>query len=214
MAKHRRHHKRHYGGSVAIDLGSYASFDRSIGTKDVLIGLGAGILGAGLARYGVGAWNMKRPTSPLPDVVTKLSPLLGGVVVGLAAWYGRRGKNRAAGFANLVGAAGAGAMITIMPILSDKVSFLRFSDAVGLQIPLQGYPYGSMIVNDGSAESDQGLLNGLLVNDDPQAIRGYADSPSMGRLAAASLDGDEDYSEVSGLAAFAEMRELDVDGQG
>lgn len=214
MARHRRrHHRRHYSGAVEVNLGDYASFERSVTTKDVLLGLVAGIIGAGGASYAVSKLSASNPTM-LPSWAPKVAPLAGGLAVGGAAWFLRKKKNRAGGFGNLVGAAGVGAVIAALPVLDGNVPFLKFSDAVSLNIPLQG-----LLVDDTPA-GYRGLIVDDAAKESNMSLRGYADHAGMGRLAAASLnDGDDDYSamaEASNLAAFAsgEMAEMDVDGQG
>lgn len=214
MAKHRRYH-----GAVEVNLGDYASFERSVGTKDVLIGLGLGIVGAAAAAFGRKKLADSNPTSSLysnPYLVMGL-PIIGGGIAGFAAWMLRKQKNRSAAYANLIGAVGAGAALAVWPKVATAVGFAgdwMYDGAVGLDIPMQGYE--GMLVDDSAGESNQGLrgFGGMLVDDQPGALRGYADRSGMGRLAAASLDADEDYSELARLSAFANYRELDIQGQG
>lgn len=205
--------RRRYHGAVEVNLGSYASFERSVSTKDVLIGLGLGVVGAAAAAYGRKKLAATQAWASNEYLVMAL-PALGGAGAGFAAWMLRKKKSRQAAFANLLGAAGAGAALAVWPKVASAVGFAgdwMYNGAVGLDIPVQGW--GGMLVDDTAGESDQSL-SGLLVNDSPSALRGYADRSGMGRLAAASLDPDEDYSEMSRLAAFSQYRELDVEGQG
>lgn len=205
--------RRHYHGSVEVSLGRYADLDRSVVLKDVLIGMGMGIVGAAAGAYALKqARSMVNPIAALAapasgmDLPKTAAPVVGGLAAAAAAWMFGKKKSAQEAFGWAAGAAGAGVLIALA--YSPLAAQVGFSGAVGLNLP-----WGGMLIDDNSGESMQ-TLNGLIVNDQPGAMRGYADSPGMGRLAAASLDPDEDYSELARLANFANYRELDVDGQG
>lgn len=205
---------RRYGGAVSVDLGSYADLSRSVVTKDVLLGVGMGIVGAAAAAFGLKkARSMVNPIGFLAvpagtDYLKMALPAIGGAGLGFGAWMYNKKKNRNMGYAHLLGAAAAGLALAVWPKVAEAVGF---AGVVGLDIP-----YGGFIVDDSAGESNQSLhgFGGLIVDDNPSALRGYADRGHMGRLAAASLDPEEDYSEMGRLAQFANYRELDVDGQG
>jgi hypothetical protein len=216
--------RRRYGAPVAIDLGEHDDLDRhhhddpdlgdfteDVGVSDLLVGLAVGLLAAGGAKYLANTQNA-------PDTVKSASPALGGLAAGLVLWKARGDRS---GAGNFVGAAAAGVVIAAAQLLAKygppqlASAFSSFGIPVSLPLPLQGYR--GLVVEDAQAESQQGLqpgYSGLIVEDSPSAYRGYADRPGMGALAAASLDPDEDYSEVTRLAALGSYQELDVEGQG
>jgi hypothetical protein len=213
----RRH--RRYGVPVGINLGSYAGWNRSASTKDLLIGVAVGLAGAALAAFGLkkardnGVALVAAPATGT-DYLKMATPLVGGAALGYAAWLARKqlGQSASSAFGILVGAAASGAALALWPQVAATVGLAEYGIPVGLNVPLQG-----LLVDDTQGESNQGLLpgySGLIVSDSPSAFRGYADRSGFARLAAASMDPDEDYSEMGRLASFANYRELDVEGQG
>lgn len=212
--------RRHYGGAVSVNLGRYADLDRNVTTKDVLVGLAIGIIGAAGGAFALKkARSMVNPIAALAapasglDLPKTAAPILGGLAAAAAAWFGLKQKDAQKAFGYAVGSVGAGALIAFA--YSPVAAQIGFNGVVGLNLP-----YGGMLIDDTSGESLQVMSNGmggLIVDDQPSAMRGYADRSGMGRLAAASLDPDEDMGELSRLAAFADHRgyaELDIDGQG
>jgi hypothetical protein len=195
-----RRRRRYYGGAVSLDLGGLLDFRRSVNTQDVLIGLAIGIGGAAAAGYGLKYAREKNMATFLnapaagTDWIQMGVPVIGGAMAGAAAFYGRKRRNRSAAYANLIGAIGAGAAIVLWPKVA-KAAGLPLAGVVGLDLP-----WGGMLVDDNASEQYQGLL----VNDYP--MRGYADQPALGRLAAASLDEGEDYRELGHLAQFSDFR--------
>lgn len=193
-----RRRRRYYGGVVGLDLGAF-SLRKSVNAQDVVIGLGVGLAGAAGFAYALKTLRAKGTytfiNAPVggTDWIKMGVPVIGGALGGGAAYMLRKRKNRNAAYANLIGAIAAGVAIVAWPEVAKRVGF---SGVVGLDLP-----YGGMIVDDVVGQQYQGLI----VND-AVAMRGYADHPGLGQLAAASLDEGEDYRELAHLSRFADYR--------
>lgn len=191
-----RRHRRRYHGIVKIP--GLGFLNKSVNSTDLLIGAGVGLAGTAVAK-----WALKTfmPAAPTPvagygafDVSSALkyaTPLLGGAIVGTAAYFLQKKGNPSRATGHLVGALAAGASVTVMDVLRDQVP-QYFGDVV--RLPMNGM---GILVNERAPRGMQGLI----VNE-PGVRRSMSES-NLAQLAAYSM-GDSD---ASGMEELMEMDE-------
>lgn len=191
MASRRRRHKR-YGSAVEVSLGSLPFMNDSVNVMDVLIGIGASLLGSAVAK---GIFKKVAPEMymKLATTVGAAMPIVTGSVVAAGLYYAQGKSSRARGHA--VGAAAAGIALGGWDLLKAQLGsvspYLDFSEVVSVN--MGGYGYGN--------------YGGVLINDNSDRMNGYSGvliadkSDGLNELAAMSMAPDDD-----GLAALASFR--------
>lgn len=192
MARHRRRSKR-YGSAVEVSLGSLPFMNDSVNVMDVLIGVGAALVGSALAK---GVFKKVAPAAYMQVATTvgAAMPIVTGGVVAAGLYYGQGKSSRARGHA--VGAAMAGLALGGWDLLKAQLGavspYLDFSEVVS--------------VNMGGFHG-LGNYGGVLINDQSDRVNGYSGvliadkSDGLNELAAMSMAPDDD-----GLAALAAFR--------
>lgn len=189
----RRRHKR-YGSAVEVSLGSLPFMNDSVNVMDVVIGIGAALLGSAVAK---GIFKKVAPEMYMKVATTvgAAMPMVTGGIVSAALYYGQGKSSRAKGHA--VGAAAAGLALGGWDLLKAQLGsvspYLDFSEVVS--------------VNMGNWGGGLGNYNGVLINDNSDRMNGYSGvliadkSDGLNELAAMSMAPDDD-----GLAALAHFR--------
>ncbi len=188
----RRRHKR-YGSAVEVSLGGLPFMDDSVRVMDVLIGVGAALLGSALVK---GIFKKVAPEAYLKvaSTVGAAMPIAVGGVISAGLYLGEGKTNRATGHA--VGAALAGVALGGWDLLKANLGtvspYLDFSEVVSVNMG----GYGGL-----------GNYGGVLINDQSDRMNGYAGvliadkSDGLNELAAMSMGADDD-----GLAALSMFR--------
>lgn len=190
MARRRRSY-RGLGDTVALQLSGFVDdLKGNVKGVDALVGAAIGVAG-------IGAFNWAKNQTWFPAglrtnaTFIRFTPAIVGVLAGAGAYFADKKllkmPSKAAGHA--VGAVGAGLAFQALQEAKTKWP-AYFSDIVDLRL-------AGMIVNDSYRRRG---LQGMLVNDPaPRAFAGYADNPSMGDLAAMSMNVDDPDLEDLGL---------------
>lgn len=182
MAKRRRRSYRDY---VQIPgLSAIPGVNSSVKGMDVLVGAGAGVLGAELVKMAADKLNL---TSKLPEALAPFLPSLTSAAAGFALYYGQKQSARATG--HLVGALAASVAAAVPPVKAK----LGFSDVVSLRLSQYAGRYGGVLVDENTPAIGPGAYGGLVV-DEPQ--RAMSDA-NLAALAQMSMGDDND-----GMAAL------------
>ncbi len=176
--------RRRYSGIVSLG-GLEDVISGSVNTKDVLMGLAAGVIG------GLGLKFVLNKYAPSIAVqlgkAGKAIPLVTGLTIGAALFYAQKGSAAAKGQA--LGAGAAGAAITLLGYAADWAASAGYNVA--------GYGDPAMALN---LSNYRGLLvdnavqrpmNGLIVDN----------NANLSRLGALSMGGDDElgYSDIVAL---------------
>jgi len=181
--------RRRYSGIVSLG-GLTDVLGGSVQVNDVLMGLAAGVVGGLGVKWLV---NKYAPAS-IKDAIGKLGqaiPLAAGLSVGAALYYAQKGSSAAKGQA--IGAAGAGAAITLLGYAAD------FAAKQGWAVGSYGGPavsrnlsgYNGLLVNNAVAAGSRMPMNGLIVDN----------NANLSQLGALSMGGDDElgYSDIVAL---------------
>ncbi len=181
--------RRRYSGIVSLG-GLEDIVSGSISVSDALMGLAAGVVGGLGVKYLI---NQYAPQS-IKDAVNKLGaavPLAASLSVGAALYYAQ-GKTASAK-AQALGAAGAGAAITLLGYATN------FAAKQGVNVAGYGAPavslnlsgYNGLLVNNTVAPGSRMPLNGLIVDN----------NANLSQLGALSMGGDDElgYSDIVAL---------------
>lgn len=178
--------RRRYNGIVSLG-GLENIVSGSVSTKDVLMGLVAGVVGGLGLKFVINKY--------LPSVAVQLGkignlvPLATGVSVGALLFYAQKGSQAAKGQA--LGAAGAGAAISLLTYASDWAAKAGYGVAGyhGPTMALNLSNYGGLLVDNTVARSQQ--MSGLIVDN----------NANLSRLGALSMGGDDElgYSDIVAL---------------
>lgn len=170
--------RRRYNGMVRIP-GLSGMLDRSVNTKDVVVGALVGFAGTGAIKY----LNNTILAGKVPEFIAKGSPLIGGAVSGGIAYMLQRQKNPARANGHLTGALLAGASVQVWDMLKANMPQV-FGDVVSLNLS----NYGSVFVDEKTPSIGPGGYGGLLVDEPSHAMSGY----NLAQLAEASMNDSED----------------------
>ena len=214
MARHRRHRRsRRYGSSSVVTIPGLSAIpiiNDSVKVMDVAIGIGIGVFGAALLK-GIAKKALYDPAKPTDNTWVKFDKAVGafvpavfGIGAGVAAYYGLKKTQKAAGYA--AGAALAGVALSAKAWAQGQDFAKPKTDSAGVvtqplldfsevtQLNLGGYrgmgDYRGLLVRDTTDGSN--AMNGLLVRDTTDG--------SLSGLAAMSM-GDDD----SGVESLAGM---------
>lgn len=191
MARRRRH--RRYGSAVEVSLGNLPFMNDSVNVMDLLIGIGAGLLGSAVVK---GVFKKVAPAfyAQVAGTLGAAMPALTGTAAAAALYYAQGKSPRAKGHA--VGAAAAGVALASWDLLKANLGavspYLDFSEVVSVNMGgWNGYGnYGGVLINDRS--DGLGGYGGVLIADK---------SDGLNELAAMSMAPDDD-----GLAALSMFR--------
>jgi hypothetical protein len=176
--------RRRYNGIVSLG-GLEDIVSGSVSTRDVLMGLAAGVVG------GIGLNFVLKKYLPSVavqlDKLGQLVPLATGISVGALLFYAQKGSQSAKGQA--IGAAGAGAAIALLGYASDWAAKAGFGRYGGPTMALNLSNYDGLLVDNAVARSQQ--MNGLIVDN----------NANLSRLGALSMGGDDElgYSDIVAL---------------
>ncbi len=186
----RRRRSKRYGSAVEVSLGGLPFMDDSVRVMDVLIGVGAALLGSAVVK---GIFKKVAPAMYLQvaSTVGAAMPIVVGGIVSAGLYYGEGKSNRATGHA--VGAALAGVALGGWDLLKANLGsvspYLDFSEVVSVNMGRLG-DYNGVLINDQSDRMNG--YNGVLIADK---------SDGLNELAAMSMGADDD-----GLAALSMFR--------
>ncbi|MFZ2152124.1 MAG: hypothetical protein WAV09_03390 [Minisyncoccia bacterium] len=176
--------RRRFSGIVSLG-GLTDIVGGSVATKDVLMGLVAGVVGGLGLKYVLNKY--------LPSVSAQLGKLGGavpfatGLSIAAALFYAQKGSQAAKGQA--LGAAGAGAAISLLGYAADAAAKAGFavSGYGGPAMALNLSNYSGLLVDNAA----QRPMNGLIVDN----------NANLSRLGALSMGGDDEvgYSDIVAL---------------
>jgi hypothetical protein len=195
MARHRR--RRHHGGVVSVQgygrhrrrrhTRGFGFINKSVNSTDVLVGAAAGLVGGMLVKMGLN--QVFAGNASALSTVDQFGPILTGGLVGAGLYFFQRKKNPTRANGHFAGAVVAGGGVSAWKLL--KAQFPDLADTVSLRVDGMGY-----LIDDVSRRT-----LGYLV---PDAVRGsqyggYGHDGAMARLAAATMDLDDDYDDIAVL---------------
>lgn len=173
---------------VKLSLNGLGLLNKSVNSTDVLAGMGIGVLGSGVVKWGIRSLGLQ---DKLPVLVQNWMPLLGSSAAGVAA-YMLQGRSQRA-YGHLVGAVAAGAAAQAWGLLKSQYPEY-FGDVVALRF--QGYARNGMgvLVRSPTPRVGPGGMAGMLFRNPSRQIAGvasrYADKPHMAGLAMAAMGDD------------------------
>jgi hypothetical protein len=183
MAKHRRR----YHDVVGVTLNGLG-LSGSVGTKDVALGVGAGVAGAAALKAAFN--NFSAFANVVPAVLRPYLAEIGAALAGAGLYFGQKRSAKAKG--HLIGALGFATGSLVWKLLQSSMPAM-FAGVVSVR--LNGVDYGLM-VDDGTVPAVQSMDG--LITDDSSGQLGDSQA-NLAELAAASMGDDTDDPFVDAL---------------
>ena len=176
-----------------VQIPGLGALPSSVSTKDVLMGAALGFAGTLLLK-GLGG---KYLAGKVPDALLKGSPLIGGLLVGGAAYAYQMKSNKSRGQSHLFGALLAGGAVQAWDVLKTQYP-AGLGDVVSLKFGRNGY---GVFVDETTPNVGPGgaAMNGLIIDE-----AGSSNS-NLAQLAAYSMGDDADQSGMDSLMDIDEM---------